>query len=184
MLVLGLRLRMKSVPILAHFRFRQAQFGAPRDRLHRPSSVWVNLSLASYLVVDNLESIQATGLTLTRLSKKLCRLFTMWWRRAMFAILEWVLAMPTSVRCIILFDMLCAYWQHMNSFSPCHAKYVSPSGSNRPSLNSSFPWSDYAINNKLTPFISMQNHYNLLYREEEREMFPTLKVAKQPLSLI
>ena len=35
---------------------------------------------------------------------------------------------------------------------------------------------DYAINNKLTPFISMQNHYNLVYREEEREMFPTLKV--------
>ena len=35
---------------------------------------------------------------------------------------------------------------------------------------------DYAINNKLTPFISMQNHYNLIYREEEREMFPTLKV--------
>ncbi|KAJ7666003.1 aryl-alcohol dehydrogenase [Mycena polygramma] len=34
---------------------------------------------------------------------------------------------------------------------------------------------NYAINNKLTPFISMQNHYNLLYREEEREMFPTLK---------
>jgi aryl-alcohol dehydrogenase-like predicted oxidoreductase len=23
----------------------------------------------------------------------------------------------------------------------------------------------------------MQNHYNLLYREEEREMFPTLKVT-------
>jgi len=36
---------------------------------------------------------------------------------------------------------------------------------------------DYAINNKLTPFISMQNHYNLIYREEEREMFPTLKVC-------
>ena len=35
---------------------------------------------------------------------------------------------------------------------------------------------DYAINNKLTPFISMQNHYSLVYREEEREMFPTLKV--------
>jgi len=34
---------------------------------------------------------------------------------------------------------------------------------------------DYAITNKLTPFISMQNHYSLLYREEEREMFPTLK---------
>ncbi|KAK7692844.1 hypothetical protein QCA50_004479 [Cerrena zonata] len=35
---------------------------------------------------------------------------------------------------------------------------------------------NYAINNKLTPFISMQNHYNLAYREEEREMMPTLKV--------
>ncbi|KAJ3557518.1 hypothetical protein NM688_g1432 [Phlebia brevispora] len=33
----------------------------------------------------------------------------------------------------------------------------------------------YAIQNHLTPFISMQNHYSLLYREEEREMFPTLK---------
>ena len=36
---------------------------------------------------------------------------------------------------------------------------------------------DYALKNKLTPFISMQNHYNLLYREDEREMFPTLKVG-------
>lgn len=39
---------------------------------------------------------------------------------------------------------------------------------------------DYAIANKLTPFISMQNHYSLLYREEEREMLPTLKVAPYP----
>ncbi|KAH0827489.1 aryl-alcohol dehydrogenase [Lanmaoa asiatica] len=35
---------------------------------------------------------------------------------------------------------------------------------------------DYAITNHLTPFISMQNHHNLIYREEEREMFPTLKM--------
>ena len=35
---------------------------------------------------------------------------------------------------------------------------------------------DYALANNLTPFISMQNHYSLLYREEEREMMPTLKV--------
>ncbi|KAG6840489.1 hypothetical protein C0991_006359 [Blastosporella zonata] len=35
---------------------------------------------------------------------------------------------------------------------------------------------NYAIINKLTPFISMQNHHSLLYREEEREMFPTLKL--------
>jgi len=35
---------------------------------------------------------------------------------------------------------------------------------------------NYAIANKLTPFISMQNHYSLIYREEEREMFPSLKM--------
>ncbi|KAL7282846.1 hypothetical protein ACG7TL_002259 [Trametes sanguinea] len=29
---------------------------------------------------------------------------------------------------------------------------------------------NYALTHNLTPFISMQNHYNLLYREEEREM--------------
>ena len=28
----------------------------------------------------------------------------------------------------------------------------------------------------------MQNHYNLLYREEEREMFPTLDVNSPLLS--
>ena len=38
-------------------------------------------------------------------------------------------------------------------------------------------WVDYAITHNLTPFISMQNHYNLMYREEEREMMPTLKVC-------
>lgn len=35
---------------------------------------------------------------------------------------------------------------------------------------------NYAITHNLTPFISMQNHYNILYREEEREMMPSLKV--------
>ncbi|GMK54343.1 hypothetical protein CspeluHIS016_0109290 [Cutaneotrichosporon spelunceum] len=35
---------------------------------------------------------------------------------------------------------------------------------------------NYAINNRLTPFISMQNYHNGVYREEEREMVPTLKV--------
>ncbi|KDQ17441.1 hypothetical protein BOTBODRAFT_30237 [Botryobasidium botryosum FD-172 SS1] len=34
---------------------------------------------------------------------------------------------------------------------------------------------NYAVTHNLTPFISMQNQYNLLYREEEREMYPTLK---------
>ncbi|KAI6014669.1 Aldo keto reductase [Pisolithus marmoratus] len=43
-------------------------------------------------------------------------------------------------------------------------------------MSSCYAYQYYAIANKLTPFISMQNHYNLLYREEEREMFPTLKM--------
>ncbi|KZT00369.1 Aldo/keto reductase [Laetiporus sulphureus 93-53] len=34
---------------------------------------------------------------------------------------------------------------------------------------------NYAITHNLTPFISMQDHHNLIYREEEREMFPSLK---------
>ncbi|EIN13170.1 Aldo/keto reductase [Punctularia strigosozonata HHB-11173 SS5] len=34
---------------------------------------------------------------------------------------------------------------------------------------------NYAITHNLTPFVSMQNHHSVIYREEEREMFPTLK---------
>ncbi|KAG6894366.1 hypothetical protein C0992_006434, partial [Termitomyces sp. T32_za158] len=37
-------------------------------------------------------------------------------------------------------------------------------------------YTDYAITHNLTPFVSMQNHHSILYREEEREMFPTLKL--------
>ena len=43
---------------------------------------------------------------------------------------------------------------------------------------------DYAIQNHLTPFVSMQNHHSLIYREEEREMFPTLKVYFRSLTLL
>ena len=43
---------------------------------------------------------------------------------------------------------------------------------------------DYAITHNLTPFISMQNHYSLLYREEEREMLPTLKVSTTSVSAL
>ncbi|KIL67044.1 hypothetical protein M378DRAFT_185809 [Amanita muscaria Koide BX008] len=42
-------------------------------------------------------------------------------------------------------------------------------------MSSCWAWQYYAITNKLTPFISMQNHYNLVHREDDREMFPTLK---------
>ncbi|KAF8264813.1 Aldo keto reductase [Lactarius quietus] len=46
-------------------------------------------------------------------------------------------------------------------------------------MSSCYAWQfhvmqNYAIANSLTPFISMQNHHSLVYREEEREMFPTL----------
>ncbi|KAI9459913.1 NADP-dependent oxidoreductase domain-containing protein [Lactarius psammicola] len=33
---------------------------------------------------------------------------------------------------------------------------------------------NYPITNNLTPFISTQNHHSLVYREKEREMYPTL----------
>ncbi|VDB88475.1 unnamed protein product [Peniophora sp. CBMAI 1063] len=47
-------------------------------------------------------------------------------------------------------------------------------------MSSCYTWQfmamqNYALNNGLTPFISMQNHYSLVYREEEREMNPALK---------
>ncbi|KAJ7170259.1 Aldo/keto reductase [Mycena crocata] len=47
-------------------------------------------------------------------------------------------------------------------------------------MSSCYAWqinapTDYAITHNLTPFISMQNQYSLIYREEEREMMPTLK---------
>ncbi|KIK47512.1 hypothetical protein CY34DRAFT_73758, partial [Suillus luteus UH-Slu-Lm8-n1] len=34
----------------------------------------------------------------------------------------------------------------------------------------------YTITDHLTAFVSMQNHHNLIYREEEREMFPTPRI--------
>ncbi|KAL6308539.1 aryl-alcohol dehydrogenase [Sparassis latifolia] len=43
-------------------------------------------------------------------------------------------------------------------------------------MSSCYAYQYYAINNNLTPFVSMQNHHSLVYREEEREMFPTLKM--------
>ncbi|KAH9177490.1 aryl-alcohol dehydrogenase [Lactarius sanguifluus] len=47
-----------------------------------------------------------------------------------------------------------------------HVRYIG--------MSSCYAWQYYAITNNLTPFISMQNHHSLVYREEEREMFPTL----------
>ena len=72
---------------------------------------------------------------------------------------------------------------------PCHAKWVEFSSidpSNVYSISilhtsitweitNHTKWQDYAINHSLTPFINCQNLYNLLYREEDREMMPLLK---------
>ncbi|KAI0262245.1 Aldo/keto reductase [Gloeopeniophorella convolvens] len=46
-------------------------------------------------------------------------------------------------------------------------------------MSSCYAWQfhimqNHAITHNLTPFISMQNHHSLLYREDEREMLPTL----------
>ncbi|PCH34868.1 Aldo/keto reductase [Wolfiporia cocos MD-104 SS10] len=43
-------------------------------------------------------------------------------------------------------------------------------------MSSCYAYQYYAITNKLTPFIVMENQYSLAYREEEREMFPTLQM--------
>ena len=60
-----------------------------------------------------------------------------------------------------------------DTFSQRNAKYVRPS--TLYSFLLTLRSSAYAIQHNLTPFISMQNHYSLVYREEEREMFPTLR---------
>ncbi|KAG8704979.1 hypothetical protein FRC11_009404 [Ceratobasidium sp. 423] len=62
-----------------------------------------------------------------------------------------------------LHDVVKAGYARYTGMSSCHAYQFQA-------------MQNYAINNNLTPFISMQNHYNLLYREEEREMIPTLKM--------
>ncbi|PVG01039.1 Aldo/keto reductase [Serendipita vermifera] len=48
-------------------------------------------------------------------------------------------------------------------------------------MSSCYAWQfhmmqNYAINNRLTPFISMQNYHSLIYREEEREMLAVCKL--------
>jgi hypothetical protein len=62
------------------------------------------------------------------------------------------------------------------SCSPCYAEYAAFTPISSALTSTKNIRIDYAIANKLTPFISMQNHYSLIYREEEREMMPTLKV--------
>lgn len=75
---------------------------------------------------------------------------------------------PSSLLMYVILTPGCAITQS----TPCKVR-LPLSCHNRPP---DATFTDYAINNKLTPFISMQNHHNLVYREEEREMFPTLKV--------
>lgn len=103
-----------------------------------------------------------------------CKPCTTSYKLVMCVILEWVLVTPGNVSKLPIFELK---FQVLTSFvfSPCYAKYIFAAVY---ALNVAHTaLLDYAINNKLTPFISMQNHYNLLYREEEREVFPTLKVG-------
>ncbi|KAL6308610.1 Aldo/keto reductase [Sparassis latifolia] len=61
-----------------------------------------------------------------------------------------------------------------------HARYIGMSSCHAYQFHA---MQNYAISNNLTPFVAMQNHHSLIYREEEREMFPTLK-ARYLLFLI
>ncbi|KAJ7796596.1 Aldo/keto reductase [Mycena olivaceomarginata] len=58
----------------------------------------------------------------------------------------------------------------VSRFDYFHSRWVRYIG-----MSSCYAWQYYAITHNLTPFISMQNHYNLIHREEEREMMPSLK---------
>ena len=58
---------------------------------------------------------------------------------------------------------------------PCRVRHTQAKATAEPVATDPDPL-DYAITHNLTPFVSMQNQYNLIYREEEREMLPTLKV--------
>ncbi len=78
--------------------------------------------------------------------------------------------------------MSSCYAYQCTSLSPCPLCAKTPSQLSKCKvLASSLPpllptsFIDYAITHNLTPFIAMQNQYSLLYREEEREMFPALK---------
>jgi len=86
--------------------------------------------------------------------------------------------MPGNVRGLTIFPGLDTQDSSFRSFaSPRDAEFVIFTHPSRWIYTELTDFIDYAINNKLTPFISMQNHYSLVYREEEREMMPTLKVC-------
>ncbi|KNZ71972.1 Putative aryl-alcohol dehydrogenase [Termitomyces sp. J132] len=78
-----------------------------------------------------------------------------------------------------LHDVVKAGYVRYIGMSSCHAyQCTSPSLLLDSRLTTSLSQStkcksftDYAITHNLTPFISMQNHHSILYREEEREMF-------------
>lgn len=79
-----------------------------------------------------------------------------------------------------LHDVVKAGYVRYLGMSSCHAWQLHMMQSeqfNMPFGRNSDQNPDYAINNRLTPFISMQNYHSLLYREEEREMLPVCKAS-------
>ncbi|KAH9923751.1 Aldo/keto reductase [Epithele typhae] len=82
---------------------------------------------------------------------------------------------PISETMEALHDVVKTGWVRYLGMSSCWAAPFVLLSPRRPISPFGLP-ADYAITHNLTPFISMENHYNLLYREEEREMYPTLKM--------
>ncbi|KAK0194936.1 NADP-dependent oxidoreductase domain-containing protein [Armillaria mellea] len=69
---------------------------------------------------------------------------------------------PTNETMQALHDVVQASWVRYVGMSNCRAWQF-------------HAMQNYAVDNGLTPFISMQNDYNLIYHEDEYEMMPTLK---------
>ncbi|KAK0471149.1 NADP-dependent oxidoreductase domain-containing protein [Armillaria novae-zelandiae] len=85
---------------------------------------------------------------------------------------EYDASTPTHETMQALHDAVKAGWVRYVGMSNCRAWQF-------------YVMQSHAVNNALTPFISMQNDYNLLYHQDEHEMLPTLKfldVSFLPLS--
>lgn len=108
------------------------------------------------------------------------KLYTMWSKQAMLATSECPVAGRGNVINSLHRLFIDSTLTNGYIFSPRHAELVLHHSGVISVSDQVFL--DYAIQNKLTPFISMQDHHNLVYREEEREMFPTLKVWLYPSS--
>jgi aryl-alcohol dehydrogenase-like predicted oxidoreductase len=89
---------------------------------------------------------------------------------------------PIEETMIALHDVVKAGWVRYIGMSSCWAWQFQLMHREWPIIYDSAVYvtrtdgcSEYALDNHLTPFISMQNQHSALYREEEREVMPMLK---------